>query len=914
MRLHFTTDLPAFRNFILVLVCLLAVMVSALAQENYRVAGTVSDQRGAAIVNATISLMTSQRVVVATATTDSTGSFALTSVSAGDYLIRVGSSGFAQRELLLNVQQNTGEVKIVLSIQPVIEEVTVTADPGQIEDVSVTSQQVNVILQNQIRERVHTVTAQVATEEVGVALQRTSPTIGGIYIRGLTGNKINVFVDGVRFSTAAMRGGINTFLNMIDSSTLDSIEILRGPMSAQYGGDAIGGSVQALTRAPMLSDTTPIFRGGMSLFGDTATSSFGSSMYASYATRHLGMVADVAGQRINNMAAPAGIDSHSAFYRYFGVPSNVFVGDKTPETAFTPYGGMFRMNYAVNPNNQILTSYTRSQIDGGQRHDQLLGGDGNLIADLRNFMLDFLYVKYQGQRVGWFDQVGLAYSFNSQREERVNQGGNGNPNATITHEYERTSVNGVQGYVEKTIARQDLLLGGEYYHERITAPSYGYNPVTGKSTPRRGRVPDQPLYQSSGFYLQDTFDVIPNRLRLLGGLRFSAASYSVSAFSVNGEPLWPSDSASFSSFSYRIGGVYNFTQEFSFSANLSTGFRAPHVTDLGTLGLTGSGYEVSAPEVAGLGATVGTTAGADAVSTGVPVQQIVPETSLSYEFAARYQRRNFKTVFSFFVNNIDNAVTKESLILPQGAVGIELGGEPIIAQDPSGVVYVEAASGPVLVRSNTSLDNTRLYGVEYLLDWNITHRWSTGTILTYIHAANVHTGLPPNIEGGTPAPDMYIKLRYNSPKGRWWVEPYIHLAARQDRLSTLDLEDRRTGATRSRSNIGNFFNNGARVRGFTGPGGDGEFGTSDDILLATGETLSQIRNRVLGVGVNAAPLYTAVPGYATFNIRGGIYFGETIRQEFMADFQNMADHNYRGISWGMDAPGRSLGLRYTIQF
>ena len=91
-------------------------------------------------------------------------------------------------------------------------------------------------------------------------------------------------------------------------------------------------------------------------------------------------------------------------------------------------------------------------------------------------------------------------------------------------------------------------------------------------------------------------------------------------------------------------------------------------------------------------------------------------------------------------------------------------------------------------------------------------------------------------------------------------------------------------------------------------------GTGDDILLATGETLDQIRDRVLGPGVNSAPLYTAVPGYATFNLRGGIYFGEEIKQELSADFQNMFNHNYRGISWGMDAPGRSLGMRYTIQF
>lgn len=906
-----------FSHYSLVL-CLYSLLFAlpAFSQQTHSVTGTVRDQAERPVVNSTVSLLSSQRVALGTTTTDTTGKFQITNISPGDYILRIGSSGFGLREIAVSVP-DPSPLDVVLSVQPVIEQLTVTADPGQVERAEATSQQVNVIGQRQILERVHSVTAQAANEEVGVALQRTSPTIGGIYVRGLTGNKVNVYIDGVRYSTSAMRGGINTFLNMIDANTLDSIEILRGPTGAQYGSDGIGGTVQALTRAPMLSDTKPIFRGGLSLFGDTATASYGSSLWGSYATRHLGMVGTLAGQRINTLAAPADIDSHSAFYRYFGVPSNVFVGDRTPETAFTPYGGMFRMNYAFNPNNQILASYTRSQIDGGQRHDQLLGGDGNLIAQLNNFMLDFLYVKYQGLKVGWFDQASLAYSFNSQREERVNQGGNGNPNANITYEYERTNVNGVSGFLEKMIGRQDILFGGEYYHERIVAPSKAYNPVTGKVTQRRGRVPDNPLYQSGGFFLQDTFDVIPQKLRLLGGLRFSAASYSSLAADspiINGQPLWPNDSASFNHFSYRIGGVYNFTPEFSVSANLSTGFRAPHITDLGTLGLTGSGYEVSAPEVAGLGATVGSTANAEAVSTGVPVQQIVPETSLSYEFAARYQRQNLRTVFSFFMNNIDNSVTKESLILPQGAVGVMLGSEPVVRQLPTGVVYVASSSSPVLVRSNTDLDNTQLYGFEYLLDWNVTRRWSTGVILSYIHAENVHTGLPPNIEGGTPAPEMWLKLRYNSPKGRWWVEPYIHLADAQDRLSTLDLEDRRTGATRSRTTIGNFFNNGARVRGFVGPGPDGKNGTSDDILLATGETLNQIRDRVLGPGVNSAPLYTTVPGYATFNIRGGIYFGEKIKQEFSADFQNMFDHNYRGISWGMDAPGRSLGMRYTVQF
>ena len=154
-------------------------------------------------------------------------------------------------------------------------------------------------------------------------------------------------------------------------------------------------------------------------------------------------------------------------------------------------------------------------------------------------------------------------------------------------------------------------------------------------------------------------------------------------------------------------------------------------------------------------------------------------------------------------------------------------------------------------------------------------------------------------------------MRYSDRKLRWWLEPYLHLAGRQDRLSSLDLEDRRTGATRSRSSMQNFFRRGATARGYVDAGADGVFGNADDFLLATGETLSQIQARVLGAATQA-PLYDHVAGYATFNLRGGYRLGE--RHAVFADFENLADRNYRGISWGVDAPGRSLTLRYTVTF
>ena len=99
------------------------------------------------------------------------------------------------------------------------EEVTVTANPGVVESTGTITQQVNVITEQQIEQRAKSVTAQIANEEVGVHLQRTAPVMSGIFVRGLTGNKVNIFIDGFRYSTAAMRGGVNTFLNLIDFGT-----------------------------------------------------------------------------------------------------------------------------------------------------------------------------------------------------------------------------------------------------------------------------------------------------------------------------------------------------------------------------------------------------------------------------------------------------------------------------------------------------------------------------------------------------------------------------------------------------------------------------------------------------------------------------------------------------------------------
>ena len=83
------------------------------------------------------------------------------------------------------------------------------------------------------------------------------------------------------------------------------------------------------------------------------------------------------------------------------------------------------------------------------------------------------------------------------------------------------------------------------------------------------------------------------------------------------------------------------------------------------------------------------------------------------------------------------------------------------------------------------------------------------------------------------------------------------------------------------------------------------------MLTLTGETLAQIQARVLG-NAASSPLYTAVPGYVTFNLRGG--YRVAPGHELLLDVENIGDRNYRGISWGVDAPGFGVSVRYVGRF
>jgi outer membrane receptor protein involved in Fe transport len=895
-------------------------------------AGTVKDSSGASVVGAKVFLVSAQQAILNTAETDAEGSFSFANVAAGSYEVRVTGRGFDDRRVAAKVSSGeTADVAVVLEINALAEEITVTSEAGNAENKARVPQSINLISEQSIAQRATAVLAQVADEEVGVSLQRTSPTIGSVLVRGLT--EVGVYVDGVRYTNSTQRGGINTFFNLNDPTSLRAVEVLRGPNTAQYGSDGLGGTVQLVSRQPEFGFDRPEWHGETNNFFTSADLSFGSNALVTYGTKRFGVLANVMGRRANTLRPGKGVDSHSAITRFLGLPSNITGETRLTDTAFTQYGGTIHLNYAPTGDQQFIARYQRGQQDGGKRYDQTLGGDGNLVADLRNLMLDFGYVRYLRQGFGFFDNLSTTLSYNSQREERVNQGGQGNPLASITHDKERTTTVGFSFFTDKQFGkRNSFVFGGDLYRDRVDAPSYTFqpaslvNPDAGTVTLTRPRVPDGARYILAGVYVQDAHELIEKRLRLSGALRYNVGSYRSRAANsplVGGQPLFPDDSLRVSDLSGRIGAVATLTDGLNLAFNYSRGFRSPNITNLGSLGLVGVGFQVSTADILNLGATVGTTADANAVSSGVAVSPLRSETSNNYELGLRFRRGRFDTELVGFVVDYADSIVRQTLILPPGAAGRRLGSQIIESQLPTGAVFVAAATSPVLVQANFA--DTRLKGFEYEIDYRFTDEWIVGGNYSYVHAADRRTGDAPNLGGGGIPPQLgFLRLRYQPTRGSYWLEAYTSLAGRQDRLSTLDLTDRRTGATRTRAQIQSFFRRGACVRGLTTPGPDGRCATNDEaVLIATGETLAQVLNRVLplgatvnGVVVSGAqtpvPLFTAIPGYGLFNLRGGYRFNDT--QEITVDFENIGDKSHRAPGWGVDGPGRSITARYRYRF
>ncbi len=122
---------------------------------------------------------------------------------------------------------------------------------GVEQSADMTGQAVTVIDRATIEQRQTVALSDLLSTTPGVTVTRNGGlgTVTSVRIRGAESDQTLTLIDGVRVNDPSSPGGGFDFANLL-SSSVQRVEILRGPNSVPWGSQAIGGVVNIITQAP----------------------------------------------------------------------------------------------------------------------------------------------------------------------------------------------------------------------------------------------------------------------------------------------------------------------------------------------------------------------------------------------------------------------------------------------------------------------------------------------------------------------------------------------------------------------------------------------------------------------------------------------------------------------------------------
>jgi outer membrane receptor for ferrienterochelin and colicins len=312
----------------LVMALLLSSAYAAVAQSPLRV--LVRDERTKTPLPGVTVAIPALRIGAAT---DAEGRATLPDVPAGPQQVQFSSIGYASRTITFTLPQ-TGDAPALVELEPsslelqgVVVEATRTG--SRIEDVPV---RIEVLGPEELAEKSGMRPANIAmllTEASGIQPQFTSANSGSVAFRiqGLDGRYTQLLKDGF-----PLFGGFSQGLSLVQVQPLDlrQVEIIKGASSALYGGDAIAGLVNLVSKTPTETPTLNVLlnqtqKGGRDLtaFYTGRTGRLGLTLLA---TQNTQQARDVSGDRFTDLPQVQATTVNPRLYFYATDSTTLYAG------------------------------------------------------------------------------------------------------------------------------------------------------------------------------------------------------------------------------------------------------------------------------------------------------------------------------------------------------------------------------------------------------------------------------------------------------------------------------------------------------------------------------------------------------------------------------------------------------------
>lgn len=411
--------------------------------------------------------------------------------------------------------------------------------------------------------------------EPGTYVQQTTPGQGTVIIRGLKGSEILHLVDGFRMNNAIFRNAPNQYIALIDPWNLERVDAVRGPMSVLYGGDAMGGVVQFITRAPRFYGDSLQARGKVGMQTSTADSSFSAHVEGEMGTDDWVVHAGLVWQDIGQLRTGG--------------------GERLPFTDFRAYGANAKLEMGLSDSDTFVIQAQYMEQPETARYDGLVPGFGQTQPDFSELLFkpqarQFVQVRWRREApTALYDSFELQAGMQKIVDDRTTRDFDA-PFREL--ELNSSSLVGASGQFNKALGgHHDITFGFELYHDRVDSSRDRIDLDTGTQSTRPARFPDGSTMQWIGAYVADDWSV-SKRINLNGGLRYTRYETELTP-TINdiGVTLEPDAVAG------NVGLVFKATDHLRLVANVGRGFRAPNVFDLGTFGARGNRFNVPNTEL-----------------------------------------------------------------------------------------------------------------------------------------------------------------------------------------------------------------------------------------------------------------------------------------------------------------------------
>lgn len=403
----------------------------------------------------------------------------------------------------------------------------------------------------------------------GVLVQKTASGHGSPYIRGFTGNRTLLVVDGIRYNNATFRDGANEYFAQIDSFALAQIELISGPSSALYGAEAVGGVINLVTRSTGMREEEGRFANAAQVMrvssGDgsvVSRNSFGVGEGDQWGFRGGATIREYGDVR----AARSG---------------------RLPFTGYSERAFDTRLEIAVGPDWTANVAHQRLwQDDVPRTHSTIFSVpfagtvQGTDLVREKDHERGLTYAKLRGRgRSAWLSAVEVTLSHQSRLEEELRVRGDG---VEIDQGF-TSDLFGLSAVFDTELGAMAFTYGFDLSREKIDSFRNDTDPQTGAITTRlQGPVGTNARYDQAGGFVRAIAEM-GGEFSLEASLRASWIAADVGQFAdpVSGAAIAFADSWSDLSGSFRVlysGGTHRLW------AGYSRSFRAPNIADISRFG------------------------------------------------------------------------------------------------------------------------------------------------------------------------------------------------------------------------------------------------------------------------------------------------------------------------------------------